>query len=268
MLTLVACASLLGASAHSSHQVRAAAHTAAATTLQVSSVTAWVNNGAVKPQCTPTVPFSFLGIVTFPSGNPGGTLYYFWSRSGRDPAGGGDQPTQTVTIQPGQTELSVTDAYTPSAALGNGDLLYDRLYTYTDPNTRTGGGSSLPVYISLVCSFYLITGSGSVSPTSWCNHLRINTWVVVTFSYTITVNPSPGGQVTFTLTRTVPGGSSSTFTPSTSPATVPGGAPSITVTDTWVIYSTMAAGPYSEQLNITSDPAPWSIGPVTFTKTC
>jgi hypothetical protein len=203
------------------------------------------------------VPFTFLGIITFPVGNPGGTLTYFWSRSTE---GGGDQPLHSIAIQPGQTELKVTDTWNVSAEWGDGRLLYDKLFTQT-PNIVISNA----VNISLMCAFYVTSIAGSASPTAWCPPGRINTFKTVTFSYTINVNPSPGGTVYFQIKRTDPAGNTST---SNSSQLVAGGAPSVTVSDYWTIYSFNPAGSYTEVLTITSPMSQWGPVTVTFTKTC
>jgi hypothetical protein len=254
---LLACASVLSVGANNSHPARAAA-SAAAATFQVTDISSWVNTGAghIDTSCTPTMPFTFLGIVTFPAGNPGGTLTYFW---GRDNALGGDQPIQNVTIQPGQTELQVTDSVNASAALGNGQIHWDELFVNAPTTT-----SSNATEISFVCGFYVTSATGSVSPTTWCPPPLLFASRTFTFTYTINVNPSSGGTVSYTITRTVPGGTSTTVT---SQAQVSAGASSITVSDAWTLLARAATGQYTEALTTTS-PNGVSSNTVVFTKTC
>jgi hypothetical protein len=234
--------------------------TNANTTFQVSGVTAWVNSGVESGQCVPTLPFTFLGIITFPAGNPGGTLQYFWSRSSE---GGGDQPIHTVTIQPGQLELKVYDTWNVSAQWGDGSLLTDKLFTQL-PNTVISNA----VHITLMCHLYVTSIAGSVSPATWCPsslQVILNVALTITFGNTISVNPGPGGQVNFTIQRIDPNGNTSISDSST---TVPGGGSSVSVSNGWTIHADDAHGSYTEVLTVMSPMSQWGPQSTTFTKSC
>ncbi len=237
--------------------------TTAATAFEVSGITAWVNTGGETGQCVRTLPFTFLGIITFPAGNPGGTLQYFWSRSSE---GGGDQPIHTVTIQPGQTELQVTDTWNVSAQWGDGRLLIDKLFTQS-PNIVISNN----VHIILVCAFSFSEVRGSLPKYQGCPSAYdrlVNARLTLPFSYTIYVNPSPGGTVTYTIQRTNPSGNTSLSNGSTS---VGGGVPSVSVSSPWDITADSPTGQYTETLTVTSPTNLYGYGgpaSVTFTKTC
>jgi hypothetical protein len=239
----------------------------AATAFQVSGVSAWVDDGGASGQCASTKPFTFLGIITFPAGNPGGALKYFW---GRTTEGGGDQPVQTVTIQPGQTELQVSDTWNVSAQWGDGRLLMDTLFTQS-PN----GMISNHVRILLVCpfSFSEVRGSLPTKFSQWCPSAYdrfTNARLSVPFSYTIYVNPSPGGTVQYTVTYSAPSGPPQPA-PTTGSKLVGGGVPSVDVSNPWNITAGSPTGQYTETLTVTSPTNLYGSGgpaSVTFTKTC
>jgi hypothetical protein len=56
------------------------------------------------PSCNDTQVVA-TGVITF-SPSPGGTVTYYWLRDGER------QPTQTITVQPGATSVTVTDVWT------------------------------------------------------------------------------------------------------------------------------------------------------------
>ncbi len=264
-LGLALSAGVLG-NAIGQRQAHAAAN-APAVAFQVDSVTSWVNTGAgrIDRSCDPTMPFTFLGIITFPAGNPGGTLQYFWGRIGISAAqGGGDQPVQNITIQPGQTELMVYDTWDVSAALGNGQILWDKLYI-----NAPGFLSSNQTEISLVCGFSVTSATGAVSQATWCpGPSLIIRWVTFTFTFNLSVNPSPGGTIGYSITQTLPNGTHPSNSPIPGSTSAAPGAPTANpVTSTWTLVTTAATGTYSEVLSTTS-PNGVTSNTVTLTKTC
>jgi hypothetical protein len=188
---LLACVSILGASANSSHQARAAqaATNAAAAAFSVTNVTVSVSPSSFNGTCSPTMPFTFTATFTFPAGNPGGQLQYNWVFG---PSALPNAPSQTTVypypvIAPGQTTyttpVSAQPVWNVPAANGNG-VQGDGYVTVTGPNFV----QSSPAYFTLTCSFTVtsVTLSGSGSCLFGLH-----------YGGTIDVAPSPGGTLTY-----------------------------------------------------------------------
>lgn len=210
-LTLLVCASILGASANSSHPARAArATTNVPAAYAIKSVSVSVSPTSFAGLCSPTMTFTFIGTITLFPGYGGDLIPYTWNVNGAPQFFGnasGNAGDVTIPVRP--------YVYNMPAGSGTGAPQTVQL-------TSTGMGSNA-VAFSLTC--YFTVTSVTISTSGGCSYFGGG----LTYTGTVTIAPSPGGSLSYSWQR-VNNGNVDSFSTTGSPVHVNPGQTTVSLT--------------------------------------
>ncbi len=204
----------------------------------ITGATVTVSPSNYQGSCNATMLFTFTATFAAPTGNPGGTASYIWTRSDGAQSG----TAQTITFAPSQTVATATTTWQLGSTYGNGQQFWEAVQVQS-PNTLTSNQGAFSFHCTSGGTFQVTSVSAAVDAGSYT---CANGGQTFTFTATINVAPNTGGTVTYDWLRS----DGATHAPYT--VSVPSGSSSVTVSTTWTVGYGIPNGTYWEQVQTTA----------------
>jgi hypothetical protein len=217
--------------------------------LTVSSVSVSPSPASFDAACQLNTTVTFTATIHAPAGTRGGTITYHWLRSD-----GTATANQSTTFAAGQTAKTVTTTWALPDSLGNGSTRWAALQT-TAPNGVTSPHANFTFH----CQFTVTSIHVSVGPATYpCGDAS------QTFTFTATIHvgaTGSGGSIKYSWARSDHASSPAVY------IFVPPNTTTVTVMDTWTLFTGVPNGSYWEQVSTTM-PNGATSNQATFTVSC